>query len=149
MKLASPIFNHNETIPAKYTCKGEDINPELHIEDIPENTQSLVLIVDDPDAPAGTANPGWVHWVVFNILPDTKIIQENSLPPSSTQGQNDFGRTAWGGPCPPSGTHRYLFKIYALDSKLNLNKNATKSDVEMAMQNHIIDSTHLVGLFSR
>ncbi len=109
--ITSPIFAHNSLIPAKYTCDGENVNPPLNINGIPEGTRSLVLIVDDPDAPIGT----WVHWVVWS-LPPKATIEENMI--SETEGLNDFRRQQYGGPCPPSGTHRYFFKVYALDTVL-------------------------------
>lgn len=139
------VFEHNSVISPKYTCDGEDVNPPLKISEIPEGTASLALIVDDPDAPAGT----WVHWVVFNIDPKTTRIEENSVPENSIQGVNSFNKNDYGGPCPPSGTHRYFFKIYALDTPLNLDSSAGKSDVEAAMQGHILASAELVGLYSR
>ncbi|MDD5347373.1 MAG: YbhB/YbcL family Raf kinase inhibitor-like protein [Candidatus Omnitrophica bacterium] len=142
MKLASPAFEQNKVIPAKFTCDGRDINPALAVEGIPAGTKTLALIVDDPDAPVGT----WVHWVVFDILPmDT--IAENSVP--GKQGNNDFGRKDWGGPCPPSGTHRYFFKLYALDAALNLREGSSKKDLEKAMQGHILDKAELIGLYKR
>ncbi|MFW6046272.1 MAG: YbhB/YbcL family Raf kinase inhibitor-like protein [Candidatus Woesearchaeota archaeon] len=136
------IFNENEYIPKKYTCKGEDINPPLYIENVPNDSESLVLIIDDPDAP----NKTWVHWVVWNIDPKIKEIKENSIP--GKQGINDFGKYNYGGPCPPSGTHRYLFKLYALDKKVNLNKNTTKKELLKEIEGSIIEKTKLVGLFS-
>ncbi len=144
MKIKS-IFANNERIPIKYTCDGDDINPPLEIFDIPENAKSLVLIVEDPDAPIGT----WDHWVLFNI--DTAIakIDEDSVPLNAVQGKNSWERNDYGGPCPPSGTHRYFFKLYALNTILDLNKNAKKVDVERAMRQHIIGKTELIGLYSR
>ena len=144
MKLVSSAFEHNQKIPAKYTCMGEGVNPPLKFVDVPENAKSLVLIVDDPDAPMGT----WVHWVVFNIDPKIKEFSENSKP-DGVEAVTSFGRTGYGGPCPPSGTHRYFFKLYALDTTLNLLENADKKRVEDAMHVHIIDQAELVGLFSR
>ena len=138
-------FEHNSVIPTKYTCDGEDINPPLEVSNIPEGTASFVLIVDDPDAPAGT----WVHWVVFNIPPNVKSIGENSVPKDSTQGINSFNKVDYGGPCPPSGTHRYFFKLYSLDNTIGLDSSATKADVESAMQGHILASAELIGLYSR
>ena len=140
MKISSKAFEHNQPIPAKYTCQGEDINPPLLIENIPNNAQSLALIVDDPDAPGGM----WVHWVVFNI-PISNEIAENSVP--GTQGSNDFSRLAYGGPCPPSGVHRYFFKVYALDIKLSLNQGASKSELERTMAEHIIQKAELIGTY--
>lgn len=142
MKLTSPAFENNELIPKKFTCDGEDISPGLEISDIPDKTQSLALIVDDPDAPMGT----WVHWVVFDIPVITRI-EQNSIP--GKQGINDFGRKNYGGPCPPSGTHRYFFKLYALDKKLELAEGINKQDLEEAMQRHILDKAELIGLYKR
>ncbi|MCH7568588.1 MAG: YbhB/YbcL family Raf kinase inhibitor-like protein [Nanoarchaeota archaeon] len=144
MELKS-IFEDNKNIPSKYTCDGEDVNPYLEIGDIPKDAKSLVLIVDDPDAPVET----WVHWVVWNIQPGTNIIEENSVPEGATQGLNDFRKHDYGGPCPPTGEHRYFFKIYALDSTLNLDSNSEKSDIERAMYNHVLAQAELVGLYSK
>lgn len=145
MKITSQAFTNNGYIPKKYTCDGEDINPPLNVGEVPPNTKSLVLIVDDPDAPMGT----WAHWVVFNIDPEIKEIAENSVPAGSVLGKNDFGKLEYGGPCPPSGTHRYFFKIYALDTILNLSQGTTKEEVEKAMQNHVLDWGEIVGLYKR
>lgn len=142
MKFTSPEFSHDEMIPKKFTCDGEDINPSLIIEDIPQEAKSLVLIVDDPDAPMGT----WVHWVVYDI-PVTSQIKEDSIP--GKQGMNDFRKKDYGGPCPPYGTHRYFFKIYALDQELNLEEGLSKQDVEKAMEGHIAAQAELVGLYER
>jgi len=144
LKLTSPAFEDNGNIPSKYTCQGEDINPALNIEGTPENAESLVLIMDDPDAPGGT----WDHWIVFNI-PKVSSIGENSVPDGAVQGKNSWGNNNYGGPCPPSGTHRYMFKLYALDTKLELDENSGKNDVENAMQGHILAETRLVGLYSK
>lgn len=142
MRITSPAFGQNTLIPKKYTCDGEDINPALEIFDIPANTLSLALIADDPDAPMGT----WVHWVVYNI-PVVSRIDENSIP--GTQGLNDFGRQDYGGPCPPSGRHRYFFKVYALDIKLTLKDWAAKQDLEKMIDGHIVAKAELVGLYER
>lgn len=142
MRLTSPAFENNGYIPKKFTCDGEDISPGLEISGIPDKTQSLALVMDDPDAPMGT----WVHWVVFDI-PVTNHIDENSIP--GKQGINDFRRRNYGGPCPPSGTHRYFFKIYALDKKLDLSEGVSKQDLEKAMQGHILDKAELIGLYKR
>ncbi len=144
LNLSSPSFENNKPIPDKYTCKGEDISPELNISGIPGNTKSLVLIVDDPDAPVGT----WVHWVVWNI-PLTNRIEEGTVPTGSMQGVNDFNKKDYGGPCPPSGTHRYFFKLYVLDITLELPDNSGKADVENAIQGHVITQTQLIGLYSK
>jgi len=140
--IKSDVFESNKLIPFKYTCDGEDVNPPLTIEGIPEGTKSLVLIVDDPDAPMGT----WDHWMVWNIPPTGKI-EENTVP--GVEGMNDFRRHSYGGPCPPSGTHRYFFKVYALDTKLTLNPNSRKKDVEKAMKDHVLAKGELVGLYRR
>lgn len=144
MKITSPSFEHNQNMSSKYSCDGENVNPPLQFIDIPQNAKSLVLIVDDPDAPSKT----WIHWVVFNIDPKTSGIEENSKPTTGIEGMTDFGRTGWGGPCPPSGVHRYFFKLYALDSTLNLSSAAGKKEVEDAMEDHIIESSELTGLYS-
>jgi len=144
LKLTSTAFENNKRIPAKYTCDGDDISPPLKIEGVPENAKSLVLIVDDPDAPIGT----WVHWVVWNI-PIVSEIKENSVPAGAVQGLNDFKKHDYGGPCPPSGTHRYMFKLYALDITLDINENSEKQDVENAIKGHILAQTKLIGLYSR
>jgi len=145
LKLSSPAFKHNESIPSKYTCDGADVNPPLMIENVPSGTKSLALIVDDPDAPAGT----WVHWVVWNMGPSTIEIKENSIPSGALQGFNDFRKTDYGGPCPPSGTHRYFFKLYTLDMMLSLDPKTKKADLERAMKGHILAQCELIGLYKR
>lgn len=145
LTLSSPVFQDNGYIPSKYTCDGENSNPPLVIENVPPEAKSMVLIVDDPDAPAGT----WVHWVMWNIDPHTREIRENSVPKGAGQGVNDFKQHGYGGPCPPSGAHRYFFKLYALDTPLQANPNATKSDIEKMMQGHIIARTQIIGLYRR
>lgn len=142
MKILSTEFNNNEMIPAKFTCQGEDINPALAIEDIPDEAESLALIVDDPDAPMGT----WVHWVVFNI-PILSEIEEDSIP--GEQAMNSFGKEDYGGPCPPSGTHRYFFKIYALDTELDPEQISDKESLQDAMESHILDEAQLIGLYKK
>ena len=142
MKITSPEFEHNGFIPKKFTCQGEDINPALNIEGIPEETKSLALINDDPDAPGGM----WVHWVVFDIPLIVKI-DEDSIP--GKQGINDFRRRDYGGPCPPSGTHRYFFKVYALDRELNLKEGISKKELEKVMHGHILDKAELIGLYKK
>lgn len=144
MKLTT-VFEHNGNIPSVYTCDGEDSAPELTLSEVPETAQELVLIVDDPDAPMGT----WVHWVLYNIPVNTKTINAKNLPAGTKQGMTDFGRIGWGGPCPPNGTHRYFFKLYALDKKLELSGGMTKAQVEAAIKNHVIDKTELIGLYKR
>jgi len=142
LKVTSPTFQNNGFIPRKYTCDGADVNPPLNIEGLPEGTKSLVLVVDDPDAPRGT----WDHWVVWNI-PPTQKIEEDSVP--GTEGINDSRRHSYGGPCPPSGTHRYFFKIYALDTRLDLSSNSRKRDAERVMTGHVLAKGEIVGLYSR
>lgn len=144
MKIFSTAFENNQNLPSKYTCDAENINPPLTISETPENAKSLVLIVDDPDAPSGD----WVHWLVWNIDPKTTAIKENSVP-SGTQGQTDFGQNKWDGPCPPSGSHHYHFKIYALDTMLEIPATFKKAEVEEAMKNHIIDQSETVGIYQR
>ena len=143
MKLTSPEFKNGSNIPSKFTCEGEDINPTLLIDDIPAGTKSLALIVDDPDAPVKT----WVHWVVYDIDPAIKIIRENSIP--GKQGINDFRRKDWGGPCPPSGTHRYYFKLYALDTALPELGAPTKMALEKAMEGHVLAKAELQGTYQK
>jgi len=145
MKIYSPEFKDNSFIPKKFTCDGMDINPRLLFEDIPEGTESLVLIIDDPDAPTGT----WVHWVLFNIPKNVTDIPEDAVPDNAIQGLNSWSKNNYGGPCPPSGMHRYFFKLYALDILLELDDTATKKDVEQAMQGHIIEKAEYVGLYKR
>jgi Raf kinase inhibitor-like YbhB/YbcL family protein len=145
LMISSPVFENNGLIPGKYTCEGKNVNPELFIGNIPPAAKSFALIVDDPDAPTGT----WVHWVVWNIPPATKEIRENSLPSGASEGLNDFRRHEYRGPCPPSGTHRYFFTLYALDTLLNLPPNATKTDLEKAMAGHVIEHSEIVGLYKR
>jgi hypothetical protein len=143
MKISSPDFNHNGLIPSRFTCQGEDLSPRLEITYVPEKAKSLVLIVDDPDAPMGT----WDHWVVYNIPPETKVIEQGAVP--GIQALNSYQKLPWGGPCPPSGTHRYFFTLYAVDKLLDLDGNARKTDVKVAMTGHILDKAELVGLYKK
>jgi Raf kinase inhibitor-like YbhB/YbcL family protein len=145
MKLTSTEFLDNQFIPSKYTCDGEDINPELNISGVPSGTKSLVLIMDDPDAPAGT----WVHWIMWNIKPETTSIAEGSVPKGAVEGITSFNKTGYGGPCPHQGTHHYNFKLYALDTLLNLSPSSKKEDLVLAMQGHILEQTILIGLYKR
>ncbi|MCK4518811.1 MAG: YbhB/YbcL family Raf kinase inhibitor-like protein [Candidatus Omnitrophica bacterium] len=142
MILTSPDFHNNSIIPTKFTCQGEDVNPAFVINGIPEETKSMALIVDDPDAPGKT----WVHWVVFDI-PVIQKIDESSIP--GKQGVNDFGVGDYRGPCPPSGTHRYFFKIYALDKILGLKEGISKEELEEAIKGHALDKAHLIGLYKK
>ncbi len=145
MKIESLAFTNEGVIPSKYTCDGDNINPELKFIDVPENAKSLVLIMDDPDAPMGT----WQHWLIWNISPDTKLIEENSEPKNAVFGMNDFRRLEYGGPCPPSGVHRYFFRLYALDKILNLNSGSSREQLERAIKGHIIAEAVLMGKYSR
>jgi Raf kinase inhibitor-like YbhB/YbcL family protein len=144
MEIASSVFENNAKIPSKYTCDGEGINPPLSFVDVPENAKSLVLIVDDPDAPIGT----FVHWILFNIDPKTSGIKENSAPEFALRGKTSAGVMGYVSPCPPSGIHRYFFKLFALDSSLDL-KNPDKAELEEKMQNHILEKSELIGLYSK
>jgi hypothetical protein len=150
IKVTSSAFVEDGMIPSKYTCDGADVSPPLKWEAIPEGTKSIALISDDPDAPMGT----WVHWVLYNLGPDTRELQENippdeTLPNGAKQGITDFGRIGYGGPCPPSGTHRYYFKIYALDTTLNLTGKTDKARLVKAMQGHILAEGQLMGKYKR
>lgn len=145
MHLSSPAFTHNTEMPSLYTCDEKDINPPLSIQDVPMNATSLTLIVDDPDAPNGD----WVHWIAWNIPPSITAIEENSLPVGAEEGTTDFGKTGYGGPCPPSGTHRYFFKLYALTTRLTLPSSTKKADLEKAMEGNIIAQAQLIGLYQR
>jgi Raf kinase inhibitor-like YbhB/YbcL family protein len=151
IKVTSPAFAEGEMIPAEYTADGRNISPPLEWSPGPEGTKSFALINDDPDAPMGT----WVHWVVYNIGPDVTSLEENVLPEEiltngAMQGTTDFGRIGYGGPAPPSGTHRYFFKVYALDTMLDdLPTGATKSQVEQAMNGHVLAEGQLMGKYSR
>ncbi|MEK9180287.1 MAG: YbhB/YbcL family Raf kinase inhibitor-like protein [Patescibacteria group bacterium] len=180
MILTSPSFENNGFIPEKFTCDGStslttggstsappelveglttgggDINPELHIQNVPDDAKSLALIVDDPDAPGRT----FVHWLVWNIDPKTEFIKEESSPPGlpaeaggtkvgAVEGKTDFGAIGYGGPCPPQGVHRYFFKLYALDATLNLPAGSDKRALEAEIEKHLITQTELVGLYQR
>jgi len=144
MQLTSDAFANNQPIPAKYTCNGENSSPPLTIDDVPQAAKSLVLIMDDPDAPSGD----WVHWTMWNISPATTAMAENTPPPGAIEGTTSFGKPGYGGPCPPSGVHHYQFELYALDTELNLDSSAIKADLESAMKNHIIDQALLVGTYT-
>jgi len=143
MKLTSSEFGHNKSIPKKFTCQGEDVSPELNVDQVPDSAQSLALIVEDPDAPGKTFD----HWVSYDIPADMRTIPEGATP--GTEGANDFGRTGYGGPCPPTGTHRYFFKVFALDERLDLPEGLGKHDVQRAIQDHIVDQAELVGLYEK
>jgi len=139
------VFENNGRIPGKYSCSGENISPPLEMFEIPEKAKTLAIIVDDPDAPVKV----WVHWIVFNIKVSGKQLKINENQKIGISGINDSGKLNYVGPCPPSGTHRYFFKVYALDSELNLKEGASKKELEEAMINHLIDKAQLIGLFSK
>lgn len=143
LSIKSPVFENGKPIPRKYSCDGNDINPPITFDGTPKETKSLVLIVDDPDAPMGTFD----HWVAWNIPPSTTKIGENTVP--GTEGLNSARQNRYIGPCPPSGTHRYFFKVYALDTELKLGTNSDKKDVERAMQGHVIAKGELMGTYRR
>jgi len=144
MQIASSAFTQGNKIPDIYTCTGENISPPLEFKDIPKEVESLVLIVDDPDAPKGTFS----HWVTFNIDPKTEILGEDEIP-EGVQGKNDFNKLGYGGPCPPVGVHRYFFKLFALDTTLNLQEGATKKEVEQAIEGHVIVQSTLMGVYEK
>ena len=150
IELTSATFGAQEAIPSRYTCDGNDISPPLAWSDPPRGTQSLALITDDPDAPAGT----WVHWVVYNMPAASRALAEarppdDELPGGGQHGQNSWRRLGYGGPCPPSGTHRYVFKLYALDTLLGLEAGATKKELLEAMEGHILAEGQLTGTYTR
>lgn len=145
MIIGSNSFKDNEMIPTKYTCDAENIATPLTFSRVPEEASSLVLLVDDPDAAGET----WVHWTVWNIDPKTTEILENSIPEGAVEGMTDFGVPGYGGPCPPSGIHRYFFKLYALDITLDLDTSSTSDDIMDAIKGHTLASAELIGLYER
>ena len=154
LTLTSPAFAHNGAMPVRLTCDGQDLSPELRWSGLPAGTQSLALIVDDPDAPDPAApRMTWVHWVLYNIPPTATglaaAIAPGALPAGTRQGLNDWGRTGYGGPCPPIGRHRYFHKLYALDTVLPDLGKPTKAALEQAMKSHVLASTELVGTYQR
>ena len=152
LAVSSPVFATDQSIPVRYTCEGQDISPPLHFSGAPENTKSLVLIVDDPDAPDPAApKMTWVHWLLYNMPPDTSVLIEaaEEFPPGTLQGINDFGRTRYGGPCQPIGRHRYIFKLYALDTMLPDLGRPNKEILLHAMDGHILEQTRLIGLYQK
>jgi len=144
-QISSPAFDEGQPIPAEFTADGRDVNPPLKIRGVPEGARSLALIVDDPDAPMGT----WVHWVMWNVPPDTAMIPADSVPVGAVQGRNSWGRTSYGGPAPPSGTHRYFFKLYALDTTFDLPSSTDKAGLLSAMKGHVLGETQTMGTYSR
>lgn len=150
IKLTSTAFKEGEPIPRQYTCDGVNVSPSFEWSGVPKPAKTLAIVADDPDAPAGT----WVHWVVYNLPADNIGMVENlpateNLKAGGFQGKNDFGKIGYGGPCPPSGTHRYFFKIYALDSELPLKAGATKAEVEKAMEGHVVSQGQLMGTYRK
>jgi len=145
--LESTAFKNGAEIPKKYGYKNDNINPPLKIKGIPQNTKSLVLIMDDPDA-MGAVGKIWVHWIVWNIEPTTIEIKEDSTPNGAIEGKTDFGEIGYGGPAPPDREHTYIFKLYALDNTLNLHEGASKIDVEKSLKNHVLAETKLTGKYS-
>jgi len=144
MKITSSAFQEGANIPSKFSCDGANTSPPLQISDVPSEAKSLVLIVDDPDAPSGL----FTHWTVWNISPQTSTIAEGSTP-KGMLGTNDFGKSGYGGPCPPSGTHRYYFKIFALDRELDLPFGAKRGQLDAAMKGHVIAQGELMGRYLR
>ena len=147
MKLTSPAFNDGSIIPKKYGYKYENINPPIKIENIPENTKSLVLIMDDPDALLAVGKV-WIHWTLWNISPNISEIKENSIPVNSVQGLTDFGEIGYGGPAPPDKEHTYIFRLYAIDSIIELDEGSSKNKIDEEIKNHVISETILTGKFS-
>jgi len=147
MKLTSPVFNHQQSISTRYTCDGINISPPLNWSEVPTKTNSLVLIMDDPDAPSGT----WDHWIVFNLPINMSSLPEGikQFPIGTKFGKNSWGKTEYGGPCPPDKQHRYFFKLYALNTVLTLANGASKEQIQHAMKDYIIKKTELIGLYAR
>jgi len=144
LKIESPAFENEGYIPSKYTCDGLNVSPRLVFSDVPPGAVSLALVMDDPDAPMGTFD----HWVVWNIPPETRVVEEGEEP-EGVQGKTGFGRQGYGGPCPPSGVHRYYFKLYALDVRLDLRRGSSKRELERAMEGHILAKAVLMGRYAR
>lgn len=151
MKIFSPAFLHNEKIPSKYTCDGENINPPLEFQDIPVGSKSLALIVEDPDVSKHLREDGlWIHWILWNISPDVQKIEEGSgAPINSREGITTYGKPGYGGPCPPDREHRYFFKLYALDIMLKLPTSASRNDLLSEMEGHILEIAELLGRYER
>jgi Raf kinase inhibitor-like YbhB/YbcL family protein len=145
LKVTSPAFENNKTIPSKYGCDGSNVNPSIKIENVPPETKSLALVFDDKDAPRGT----YVHWVLWNIDPSVRDIKEDSVPEGAIQGTSDFKKNHYGGPCPPTRPHKYALIVYALDARLNLDPKSGKADLEKAMEGHVIGQGQLMGVYKR
>ena len=144
MEIASSAFKDGGDIPSKFSCDGANTSPPLQISDVPAAAKALALIVDDPDAPSGL----FTHWIIWNLSPQTSTISEGSAP-GGVHGTNDFGKSGYGGPCPPSGTHRYYFRVFALDRKLDLANGAKRSQLDAAMKGHVTAQGELMGRYSR
>jgi hypothetical protein len=145
MQIISPAFEYGAIIPVQYSCDGENVNPPLQILNVPASTKSLVLIMDDPDASVGT----WTHWTIWNISPDTKLIAENSVPENAVQGTNSAQINNYRGPCPPSGTHRYFFKLFALDIEPDIAPSANIATLNARLTDHILATAELMGRFAK
>ena len=145
LMLQSSAFENNQSIPSRFTCDGANVSPSLHIANAPPKTQAFALIVEDPDAPRGT----FTHWLLWNIPADTQTIAEGKPPASAMEGLNDFRQMGYGGPCPPSGTHHYRFKLYAVDSEINLPQGADVKALERAIRPHVLAESILVGTYHR
>ncbi len=145
MHIVTPAFIRNGQIPAAYTCDGENLSPPFAFSGIPEGAQSLALIVDDPDAPSGD----WVHWIVYNIDPSVTDVSKGTVPPGGTEGMGSDGNAAYGGPCPPSGSHRYFFRLYALDTALEFGERPDKASLLRAMEGHILAEDAIMGKYAR
>jgi Raf kinase inhibitor-like YbhB/YbcL family protein len=145
MKISTHAFSERRPIPERFTADGKNANPPLVISGVPKEAKSLVLIVDDPDAPMGV----WTHWLVWNMNPGTTVISEDSVPRGAVIGRNDAGTAKYVGPAPPRGTHRYFFRLYALDTKLDLDVGTTRPDLDAAMQTHILAKSELLGRYGR
>jgi Raf kinase inhibitor-like YbhB/YbcL family protein len=154
LHLSTPAFADRGAIPSRFTCEGQDVSPELRWSDVPEGTRSLALIVDDPDAPDPHApKRTWVHWVLYNLPPEADHLPEGAdrkhLPRGAREGRNDWQNPGWGGPCPPIGRHRYVFKLYALDTELPDLHHPTKQALERAMDGHVLARTEMVGTYEK
>ena len=145
MNIISPAFEHTHPIPTQYTCDGVNHQPPLTISDVPKEAQSLALVVEDPDAPMKV----FTHWLIYDLPPSTQHISEQEVPPGATEGTNDFGTRGYKGPCPPSGTHHYVFRLFALDTRLVLPEGARKEDVLAKLKGHVLATAELVGTYSR
>jgi Raf kinase inhibitor-like YbhB/YbcL family protein len=145
LSITSPAFGDGQKIPEKYTCDGQNVSPPLTMENVPPGTKSLALVVEDPDAPHGL----FIHWTLWNINPRLAALEENSQPRESVCGKNSWGHNSYGGPCPPSGTHHYEFRLYALDSTLDISGNASREQLGEAMDTHILAVALLTGLYSK